>query len=518
MGTPLALATAVKGLGVVVAAAAAGGAFALPGPRARALAAVLALVLTPLLVVSELWDSDQIRYLRDHPGQAAAAGFAALAVVAALAVIFRRRPWLLPLAVILTLPVRIPVAAGDTTANLLLPLYVVIAGGVIAYAWERLRGDGRAWSERAPGLVELALTGFVVLYAVQSLYSSDFEQALKNVAFFYVPFALLLKLLVTIRWSRRLVVRCMLLAAVLALVFVAIGFGEYATRELFWNRKVIESNQFESYFRVNSVFFDPNIYGRFLALVMVGLASTLLWARRQRTVLATGAALAVLWAGLVLTFSQSSFAALLFGLGTLAALRWNPFRHRWLVAGAAVAAIAFAVVFADELHLTSHGAVHRSSGGRLKLVRGGLAMLRDRPVWGFGAGSFAERFRAREHVGSPQTATASHTIPVTVAAEQGVLGLAAYLLVVASILRLLFSGLGPLRGRDPPPRLMSRAFVAAAFVALLVHTLLYASFLEDPITWLLVGVGIVLASGPPLIDSAAAPHGNRGHTEAAAGG
>src|SRR5207248_1481997 len=49
-------------------------------------------------------------------------------------------------------------------------------------------------------------------YALQSLYSNDFEQAVKNVAFFYVPFALLLKLLVTIRWSRRLVIQCFGLA------------------------------------------------------------------------------------------------------------------------------------------------------------------------------------------------------------------------------------------------------------------------------------------------------------------
>jgi O-antigen ligase len=510
MGAPLALAKAIEGLGVVAAGAAVAGTFALPSPRARALAALAALGLMPLLVVSELWDSEQIRHFRDHPGQAVGAAFAAAVVVMAFAVILRHRAWLLPLMTVAALPVRIPLESGGATANLLLPLYAVAAGGVLAYAWERLRPTGDdAWSERSPGLVELALSAFVVLYALQSLYSSDFEQALKNVAFFYVPFALVLKLLVTVRWSRRLVVQCFLLAVGLALVFVGIGFWEYATRQLFWNRKVIESNQFESYFRVNSLFFDPNIYGRFLAIVMVGLASTLLWARRQRDVLITAAALAVLWGGLVLTFSQSSFAALLVGLGVLAALRWNPFRQRWLLVGAAALALAGAIVFADELHLTSRGAVHRTSGGRFKLVRGGLEMFVDRPLWGFGSGSFADRFRAREHVGSPQAATASHTIPVTVAAEQGVLGLAAYLLIVGAALRVLFSGLGPLRGRDPPPRLVSRAFVAAAFAALVVHTLLYAAFLEDPIAWTLIGVGIVLARNGPLLEWAAAPNGSR---------
>ena len=506
MGAPLALARAVEGLGVVAAAAAVAAAFTLPSPRGRAGAALAALLLAPLLVVTQLWDSEQIRYLRDHPGQFVGIAFATAVSVLALAAILRRRPWLFPLLTILTLPVRIPLSTGGATANLLLPLYVVVAGGVVAYAWERLRPAGDdAWSERSPGLVELALAGFVVVYALQALYSSDFEQALKNVAFFYVPFALVLKLLVTVRWSRRLVVQCFLLAVGLAVVFVGIGFWEYATRQLFWNRKVIESNQFESYFRVNSLFFDPNIYGRFLAIVMVGLASTLLWARRQRDVLATGAVLAMLWGGLVLTFSQSSFAALLVGLAALAAVRWNPFRHRLLLALAAAAALAGAVVFADDLDLTSKNAVHRSSSGRFKLVRGGIDMFADRPLWGFGAGSFAERFRARERVGSPQAATASHTTPVTVAAEQGLLGLAAYLLVVGASLRLLFTGLAPLRGRDPPRRLLTRAFVAAAFAALVTHTLLYASFLEDPIAWTLIAVGIVLAGRAPLGDPPAAP-------------
>jgi O-antigen ligase len=157
--------------------------------------------------------------------------------------------------------------------------------------------------------------------------------------------------------------------------------------------------------------------------------------------------------------------------------------------------------------------VHRSSGGRFRLVRGGLDMFADRPLWGYGAGSFAERYRARERVGSPQTATASHTTPVTVAAEQGLVGLVAYLVVVAASLRLLFAGLGRLRGRDPPRRLLTRAFVAAAFVALVTHTLLYASFLEDPIAWTLIGVGIVLGGTTPLIDSAAAAHGYRGRPD-----
>jgi O-antigen ligase len=283
-------------------------------------------------------------------------------------------------------------------------------------------------------------------------------------------------------------------AVVLALLFAGIGFAEYATKHLFWNQKVIQSNQFETYFRVNSLFFDPNIYGRFLATVMVGLGATLLWPRRAREVaLATGAVV-VLWAGLILTFSQSSIAALLTGLGVLAALRWG--WRRVAVAAGVVVAIGLVVVFAApgliRLNPNSTKSLDRATSGRLDLMAGGVAMFGDRPLQGFGSGAFAERFRQREGTSSREAASASHTIPITIAAEQGVPGLAAYVALLIASFMLLFRGLGALRGKAPPRRLIARAYLAAAFAGLFVHTLIYAAFLEDPIAWTLLAAGIVL--------------------------
>ena len=58
---------------------------------------------------------------------------------------FVRRPALLVLLTIAALPFRIPVPTGDDdTASLLLPLYVVIAAGCVAYVWRALRGPRRA--------------------------------------------------------------------------------------------------------------------------------------------------------------------------------------------------------------------------------------------------------------------------------------------------------------------------------------------------------------------------------------
>jgi O-antigen ligase len=520
MGSALAVAGAIKGLGVVTAAFAAGGALLLPSARARALSALAALVLTPVLLVGELWDSPQLEILRSHGALAVLAALVGIVVVIALAALLRRMPWLLPPLVVATLPFRIPLESGGQSANLLVPLYVVVAAGVLAYSWDRLvatrdarsatagngAGEVGVWRDPAAGPLGIALVVLVVLYALQSLYSPDFEAALKNLAFFYIPFMLLLRVLTSVPWTRRVVGMCFGAGVGLALVFAGVGFVEYATRHLLWNEKVIAANEFKTYFRVNSLFFDPNIYGRFLAVTMLGLAATLLWPRRGREVAFVSVTLGVLWAALILTFSQSSIAALLVGLGVLAALRWG-WRPVW-IATASVAVLAVAVVLVAprlvHLDLTSSRSLDRATSGRLDLMRGGVDLFADRPLAGHGSGSFAKRFREREGASSRDAASASHTIAITFAAEQGVVGLAAYLAVLVTAFALLFRGLGQLRDRGPPPRLVTRAFLAAAFTALVLHTFLYAAFLEDPITWTLLAAALVLARAESPATSARA--------------
>ena len=324
--------------GIVLAAALAGAAMLAPSSRGRAWGMLGALALTPVLLLLQIWDTPQLDTLRRHPAPVLGGGLVvAAAVVVPLAVLFARKPAALAIAVLAALPFRVPIEAGGTTANLLVPLYLVVAAGALAWAVPRVR-DGEAFDPpRRNGAMERLLALAVVLYGLQMSYSSDVEKALEQTAFFYVPFALLFAVIRDLDWSpRRLRVGFLVLLG-MALVFVAVGFWEYATRTLLFNPKVIASNQVDSYFRVNSLFFDPNIYGRFLALVMLGLAAVLLWERRPRTVWLAVAGLVVLWGGLVLTLSQSSFAALLCGLLVLAALR---FPSRYVAPAAAVVVLA----------------------------------------------------------------------------------------------------------------------------------------------------------------------------------
>src|SRR3954452_1049530 len=328
-------------------------ALALVAPTARVRAASMlgALAVAPVILVFHISDSDQFRALTDRPSLAAAAGVAGVLIVLVLAWAISRWPSLLPVLAVAAVPFRVPIALGGTTANLLVPLYGVVAAGVLAYAVPRLAADEPEAGRRGAGALEWALAAFVALYAIQASYSIDFDRALENVVFFYVPFALLVVLVSRIAWTRRLTTACLAALVALALVFAGIGFVEYATRHLFLTPKVIASNQLQDYFRGNSLFFDPNIYGRFLAMVMLLVVAWLLWARRARVAVAGALVLAILWGGPVLTLSQSSFASLLVGLAVLGGMRWNGRRAAALAAGLLVVGAAVVLLAPGALRI-----------------------------------------------------------------------------------------------------------------------------------------------------------------------
>jgi putative inorganic carbon (HCO3(-)) transporter len=479
----------VPKLGVVVVALLAGTVIAARANRVRALAMLGALVLAPILLLGDIWNSPQLDVIHRHPLVAVLGAAFALALVGGAAVLLvRRRQWIAPLG-LAALPFRIPISVSGTTYNLLVPLYFVVAAAALAWLVPVLtrRGAEASGRRRAPHRFEGCLALYLVLYGVQAWYSASFgaldgfASALRNMAFFYVPFALLGALLRDLDWDAVLLRRCVILIGALALVFSAIGFGEEITGTVLLNPKLIATNQEHLYFTVNSVFFDPDIFGRFLALVMILGVAVLIYARRAREVLASAAVLAVLWGCLVLTLSRSSLAALLLGMAALASLRW---RATKLVVSAvlAVLVVGAIVVAVTPRTFGLNQGLNGASSGRANLISSGIAMFGDRPVWGYGSGSFEAEYSAQN--GGCGEVCASHTIAVTIGAEQGLIGLLPYLALIIGALVTLFRGA---RG-DP-----ARAALAAAFLALVLHTMLYADFLEDPTTWVLLAVGGALA-------------------------
>ncbi len=493
--------------GVVVVALLAAAALLAPSTRWRAAAMLGCIALSPILLLADVWDSPHVRAIHHHLLLALVAAIVALAVVALVARVIAQRPWLLGLLAVLALPFRVPISAGGSTSDLLVPLYFVVGAGTLAFAVPALLGRAtpldRAGAPARQSLVWLKrlLALVIVVYAVQALYSptagspSGFEKALQNTVFFYVPFTVLFCLLLAIDWTPQLVRQCLLLLATLGVVFSGIAFVEYATKTVLFNSKLVSENQLYTYFVVNSVFFDPNIFGRFLALVMVLLATVLLYDRHPREHIAATVVLAVLWVALVLSLSRSSMAGLLAALAVLAAIKWRP--SRTLVAAGAVLVLGAAAVVISPTTFGFNQSFNGVTAGRGSVLSGGMRLFAHRPLQGFGSGSFEIEYHRHNPNSGPLTA--SHTTPVTIAAEQGLIGELPYLALVVVALVVL------VRGTRADP---ARAAVAAAFVALLVHTLFYADFLEDPSTWALLAVGAALSRRPtPQQAERQLPHG-----------
>jgi O-antigen ligase len=456
-----------------------------PDARLRYASMGVALIAAPALVAGDVWHQARFTDLRSEPALVVLGLAFLAAVIVSLAIIFRRLEWWgFPVAVFAALPLRLPVQIGGETSNLLIPLYAVIAGGVVSGAYAALCRP--LTRERPPGGVLPGdsswvrwtlrlLAATLLLYAVQTAYSEDVPNAIENACFFLVPFAVLAALLTEFRWSRRLLGFVLVAVAGMALVFAAIAFWEYAARDLILNKDLLDSNQLHLYFRVNSVFRDPNIFARYLALTIVALAAYVSWGRRPAVVAAAAVSTVPLLAALALTFSITSFGALIAGLLVIAALRWG---LPWAVAAAAGVLVCGALILAVA---TPHlGTADQATSGRVDLVNGGIDLARDRPIGGWGSGSFGAAFA--RHIERARTTT-SHNEPITIAAEQGAIGLGVYGGLILAALAALLSGVR---------RNVGRAAVAACFVAMIVHSLGYAGFITDPATWALLGVGVAL--------------------------
>jgi putative inorganic carbon (HCO3(-)) transporter len=408
-----------------------------------------------------------------------------LGLAAAGAHVFRRWPFLLPFVVLACVPARIHVSVGSTTANLLVPLYAVVAAAALLLAWELVQRDRRA---HELGIATWPLAAFIAWSGLSILWTEDVRQGSIDLLFFYLPFGLLALVLARLEWRRLLALALLVQLAGMAIVFAAIGIYQYETRDIFWNQKLGVSNAYAPFYRVNSVFWDPSIYGRFLVVAILACLVAVLFGRDRRLLLGGTAAIAAIWAGLYFSYSQSSFAALAAGVVLAAVFAWGR-RGFALAVAAAVLVTAGALAVPKVRHdLFDNGAGKSSTGGRGKLVRKGLNIAVHHPVAGVGVGGFKHAYAELTHLkGKEPSAAASHTTPVTVAAETGVPGFTLYLWLLAAAFMLCLR-----RFARDPPGLAALAF-GLIVAAVAVHSLFYNAFFEDPTVWVAIG----LAAGLP---------------------
>jgi O-antigen ligase len=413
---------------------------------------------------------------------AAAAGLALVGL--GLAALFVRWPWLVALGALALAPARIPVDLGGEPAKLLVPLYVVVVGAALALAWQLWRGNGRTRELGPLAWPAAALAGW---FGLSLAWTDDVDKGAVALVAFYLPFGLLALVVARLPWSRRWAGALAFQLAVMAVVFAGVGTFQWLTRDVFWNPKVKIGNAYAPFYRVNSVFWDPSVYGRFLVVALLMLLVVALFSRSRRLVLATVPAIAAIWTGLLFSFSQSSFGALIGGVLAVAAVAWG---RRGLVPLGLVVLVLLAVGFAaPSVRSQVRKDFDRATSGRSNLVENGARITADHPVLGVGLGGYEHAYAVRTGLQSDEPKrAASHTTPVTVSAETGVPGLAlfAWLLAVPLVIGFRRAS-GSFAGR-------ASLIVALVVLAIGVHSLFYNAFFEDPMTWGALGLGALVAN------------------------
>ncbi|MDX6563679.1 MAG: hypothetical protein QOD65_3493, partial [Gaiellales bacterium] len=306
--------------------------------------------------------------LRAHAAPAAVALVVALALGVLAARALQSRPLALPFAVCLALPFRFPVHIGSQNANLLLPLYAVIGVAWLALVLDSL--NGREPVRLPPRRLALPLVLLVAWEGASLAWSRSGTDGAKELAFYVLPFGVLLAAVVAHPPPRPRLPDLLRVQVVLALAFTAVGVYQLARHDIWWNRKLMVSNAFSSFFRVNSIFYDPSIFGRYLAVTIVLVFAALLFGMVRRPLLAAGAA-ALAWIGILTSYSQSAFVALCTAVGAGLVLAFGR-RLAWLLlAGALLVGLALLAVPSVR-----DSGVNRVTSERSQLVGDGLRLFR----------------------------------------------------------------------------------------------------------------------------------------------
>lgn len=275
---------------------------------------------------------------------------------------------------------------------------------------------------------------------------------------------------------------------------VPLALYEVMTRNFIWREYLAEG----MIVRVNATFVDPNIFARYLILAIVAnlillylntdstIKSTHVNPKRWTYVVYLSSLLGLLGA-LAITLSRSGLLTLVIVLILLLIL----IPRKRMLQPIGLLGVIGAVILATrptiwQRLLTFREGFSALDDQRKYLVKVAWEMFKDHPIFGVGLGGFEMMFKTqylslKTVIPDAEGATLSHTTILTIAAELGVMGLAALAWVWVALVRVLSC----LRRRlhEPAGYILGVGYflwIAAVFISSQAE----ARFFEDPIIWI----------------------------------
>ena len=330
--------------------------------------------------------------------------------------------------------------------------------------------------------------GFYILIAAGSYFHSvdqgkTIVESLRLCVFVALYFSVIL--LASQRFDPSLPLKAVILAG---LVLAPLTFYQALTGDLLWQ----DIHTQGGFWRINATFVDPNIFARFLVLAIVSCLILFYLAKdRSRQIFYT-VSLLVLLAEVVLTMSRGGFVT----LAVIIVFMVIMLRSRRILLPAGILGglgVTAVLMNADLLRrflsirkeITGVG---EASSVRMDLIKAGLDMFKENPVWGVGLGGYQKKYLA-EYIQNPapNSISLSHTSAVTVMAELGWLGITALCLIGVALVQTLY-------------RLSQTVKVNYIFgigylgwvLTIFTSAQMEARFFEDPILWLSMGMMVAM--------------------------
>jgi O-antigen ligase len=233
--------------------------------------------------------------------------------------------------------------------------------------------------------------------------------------------------------------------------------------------------------RAAGPFGEPNFYALSMA-ALTPLALYLITKVGWRRWLGIGALIAIA-GGIMAAGSRGAAVAMLFGIGAVALFTANR-QLRLAVLAIALAAVAIVpLLFASQLGSSAT----RSVSGRATENLIAVEMLGDRPITGVGPDQYVELYRdySRDIGDDPRPTREPHSLPLEIAAEQGVVGIVGWLAAG-------FVALSYVLSRGIWSTVLGRALVISVAAYMVGSLFLHGSQLRLP--FILVGLALAYAT------------------------
>lgn len=223
---------------------------------------------------------------------------------------------------------------------------------------------------------------------------------------------------------------------ILALITYAIGFVQMFSTIFNMPTKWVDSSQYNIDKRMFSTFFNPNVYGFFINIVILCIVSNITSKDKSKTIaILENVTLPISILCLFLTFSRTSWVSLIGALLVLSFFTDKKYIKYVII-------ITLFLLIADKISGAGRSEINKiandsSFAYRLELWRTSLKIIKDHMFFGIGFGTFF-KYTSQYSVIITHYIEHCHNIYLQILMETGIFGFTLFLIAIYNIFKAIY--------------------------------------------------------------------------------